>query len=83
MLKQKFRIQWLKIGDRNNAFFFKSINQLRNRSPINHLSMDDSSSCFDKAKIKETFVDYYTQLLGSPRSSEYKGPSRLSPSYCK
>ncbi|KAK3226028.1 hypothetical protein Dsin_005890 [Dipteronia sinensis] len=43
LLRQKSRIQWLKIGDRNSSYFFKDINGKRNRSKIHYITTDDGS----------------------------------------
>ena len=50
------------------AFFCKSINQLRNRSRIDHNLLDYGSSITDRKVVKESFVKHYIDLLGTMMS---------------
>lgn len=60
LAKQKSRIQWLKLGDQCTSYFFKSVSNLRNKSRITSLVLDDGSTSQDIDKIKSTFVSFYT-----------------------
>ncbi|KAL6984540.1 hypothetical protein U1Q18_052623 [Sarracenia purpurea var. burkii] len=66
--KQKSRIQWLKLGDQNTKFFFKSINFQRNKSRIVSITRDDGAVLVSKEEIAEHIVNYYQSLLGTTSS---------------
>jgi hypothetical protein len=76
--RQKSRIQWLKLGDQCTSFFFKSVSNNRNRSKITSLVLDGSTITHDMVVIKDTFVTYYSNLLGKPHTSNYDGSERVS-----
>ena len=78
LAKQKSRIQWLKLGDQCTSFFFKSVNNNRNRSKITSLVLGDSTITHDMNVIKDTFVSFYTGLLGKPHSTSYAGYDRIN-----
>lgn len=66
LARQKSRVQWLKLGDLCTSFFFKSVTNNRNRSKITSLVLDDSSISNDMNVVKDSFVNYYSNLLGKP-----------------
>lgn len=68
LARQKSRINWLKLGDQCTSFFFKSVNDNRNKTKITSLVLDDSSITHDDVVIKDTFVNFYTNLLGRPHN---------------
>lgn len=76
LAKQKSRIQWLKLGDQCTSYFLKSVSNLRNKSRITSLVLDDGSTSQDIDKIKSIFFSFYTSLLGTTHSSPHLGPSR-------
>lgn len=78
LAKLKSRIQWLKLGDQCSSFFLKSVSNNRNRSMITSLTLNDSTTTQDITVIKSSFVNYYTDLLGTMRSTQYDGASRVN-----
>lgn len=77
LAKQKSRIQWLKLGDQCTSYNLKYVSNLRNKSRITSLVLDDGSTSQDIDKIKSTFVSFYTSLLGTTHSSPHLGPYRV------
>lgn len=71
LAKQKSRIQWLKLGDPCTSYFFKSMSNIRNRSKIASLVLDDGSLIHDIGDIKSSFVNYYTNLLGTTHPTSH------------
>jgi len=63
-LKQKSRVNWLNLGDGNNAFFHKSV-KIRNSSNLIKMLKDDhGNSILDMQEIKELAITFYKNLLG-------------------
>ena len=63
--RQKSRIRWMKDGDGNTSFFFKSVIANQGRNCINLLRDDDGERIQNVEQIKEMLVSYYQNLLGS------------------
>lgn len=63
-LCQKSRVQWLKDGDQNAAFFFRSIKQKHSREKIKVLYTDDGTRLDDYDSIATEVTRFYQQLLG-------------------
>lgn len=61
--KQKSRIQWLHLGDRNTAFFHRSMKHRLIRNRIQSLSTDDGHLITDYGEIHQHAVHYYENLL--------------------
>ena len=58
LARQKSRVQWLELGDKNSSFFFKSINNNRNRSRIHNIMLPDGNSTHDIAETCNAFVSF-------------------------
>ena len=63
LAKQKAKVHWLREGDQNTNFFFKTINGRRNRNRIKTLNMKDDSTTNDNQKIKDEFILFYEKLF--------------------
>lgn len=68
LAKQKSRIQWLKLGDQCTSFFFKSVSNLRNKSKITSLVLDDGSTTQDINVIKQVLLTVIPSFLVLPTS---------------
>ena len=64
-LKQKSRIQWLKLGDQNSNFFHKSVKARNSRNSIKSITLDNGCIIEDPASIKQEFVNHFQTVLGS------------------
>ncbi|KAH0685676.1 hypothetical protein KY284_016229 [Solanum tuberosum] len=62
--KQKSRIQWLKLGDDNNTYFFASIKGRKAQNQINMLTKEDGTVIREVADVTKEAVGFYKKLLG-------------------
>lgn len=67
LLFQKARIEWLKDGDRNSAFFHKIIKGRLHRSRIMSIC-NESGTRFEGDDVAPQFVEHFTNFLGNNRS---------------
>jgi len=66
--KQRSRIQWLQLGDKNTAFFHKSLLHRQTRNRIHMLKDESGNNIIDEQEIGQLATSYYEQLL-SPTPS--------------
>ncbi|GKD30741.1 hypothetical protein Tco_1241519 [Tanacetum coccineum] len=62
-LKQKAKIEWLRVGDTNSAYFHKSVKSKVSRSRIDSITTADGT-IFEWDWVPSAFVDHYTTFLG-------------------
>ncbi|XP_049381354.1 uncharacterized protein LOC125845909 [Solanum stenotomum] len=62
--KQKSRVQWLKLGDENNAYFFASVKGRKAQNQINMLTKEDDIVIREATSITKEAVGFYKKLLG-------------------
>nr|GEY27353.1 sodium/hydrogen exchanger 6 [Tanacetum cinerariifolium] len=63
-LKQKAKIEWLKAGDSNTAYFHKIVKSKCARNRIEIVS-DASNNLYDGNQVPSAFVNHYNQFLGA------------------
>ena len=68
-LKQKSRIQWLKLGDQNTSFFLKAIKSRNARNSIKVLTLASGGRIEDPEDIKQEAIAHFQNILC------YDGPS--------
>ncbi|KAK3204570.1 hypothetical protein Dsin_018616 [Dipteronia sinensis] len=78
LLRQKSRIQWLKAGDRNSSYFFKSIIGKSNRSKIHTITGDDGSLIDGDILVKKEAIRHFQTILGCLRPVSHGIASTLS-----
>jgi len=61
--KQKSRIQWLQLGDRNTAFFHKSLLHRQVRNRIHSLQDTEGNVVHDQQEIRKMASTYFEDLL--------------------
>ncbi|KAJ6402563.1 hypothetical protein OIU84_014626 [Salix udensis] len=61
--KQKSRIQWLMLGDRNTAFFHRSMQHRYSRNRITNLTDGDGNVLHDQEEIGAEAVKYFKSIL--------------------
>ena len=66
-LKQKSRVLWLKEGDHNSAFFFKTMASRRNRKRILSLQTSNGSTVEGEEAVGNEAINFYKNLLGKTR----------------
>nr|GEV71964.1 reverse transcriptase zinc-binding domain-containing protein [Tanacetum cinerariifolium] len=62
-LQQKAKIQWLKEGDANSAYFYKAVKSRVSRSRINTVT-NSEGVVFDNNTVHVAFVKHYEMFLG-------------------
>ncbi|GJV38648.1 hypothetical protein Tco_1411125 [Tanacetum coccineum] len=62
-LKQKAKIQWLKEGDSNSAYFHKAVKSRISRSRIDIIT-NSVGTIFENERVADAFVDHYEVFLG-------------------
>ena len=65
MLKQKSRIQWLKLGDQNTNFFHKAVKARNSRKSIKTITLENGSRTTDPDAIKQECVSHFKEVLGN------------------
>ncbi|XP_056697358.1 uncharacterized protein [Spinacia oleracea] len=64
-LRQKSRIQWLKLGDSNNHFFFSTVKERVRFNSIAILYDDNGTKLVDPDLIQTEILSFYKKLLGT------------------
>ena len=64
-LKQKSRIQWLKLGDQNSNFFHKAVKARNSRNSIKSITLENGYKYEDLETIKQEVVNHFRSILGS------------------
>ena len=64
-LKQKSRIQWLKLGDQNTNFFHKAVKARNSKNSIKLITLKNGCRIEDPASIRQEFVNHFQSVLGS------------------
>ncbi|KAJ6889556.1 hypothetical protein NC652_030338 [Populus alba x Populus x berolinensis] len=65
--KQKSRIQWLHLGDRNTAFFHKSLLHRQVRNRIHSLQDESGNTVHDPQELGKLASNYFEHLLSAPQ----------------
>ena len=65
MARQRSRIDWLKEGDRNTAFFHARATARRRTNRIKILKRADGSKCNEQKEIMRMVHDFYSNLFSS------------------
>ena len=79
--RQRARINWLKLGDKNSNFFHNVANGRRSRNQINEIILGGikiSDPCLVKEGIREFFKDYFSNVNWSRPKVRGLGLKRLS-----
>ena len=64
-IKQRSRINWLKAGDRNSAYFHAQVAQRRRTNYISTLQHSDGSLCDGMEEVKVEVQEFYKLLYSS------------------
>ncbi|GJT54711.1 hypothetical protein Tco_0989765 [Tanacetum coccineum] len=62
-LKQKAKVEWLRVGDSNTAFFHKMVKSKINRSRIEAV-LDANNVMHEGTDVIDSFVTHYSNFLG-------------------
>ncbi|KAA3482842.1 reverse transcriptase [Gossypium australe] len=69
--EQRARINWLKLGDRNTAFFHKQATQKRRRNLIQKLQFEDGRETKVFEEMEEIARSYFQHLFSAGRMGDY------------
>ncbi|XP_021996030.1 uncharacterized protein LOC110893223 [Helianthus annuus] len=72
-LKQKSKVEWLRAGDSNSAYFHMSLKSKNHRSRIDVIS-DANGTTYEGAEVPDALVNHYANFLGC------QGQTSLDPS---
>ena len=64
ILQQRSKLDWLKLGDENNAYFHASIRAKHKAKSIDKLELDDGSVVQDQDEIEAEVLRFYKSLMG-------------------
>ncbi|GJU01623.1 reverse transcriptase domain, reverse transcriptase zinc-binding domain protein [Tanacetum coccineum] len=67
-LKQKAKIDWLKVGNSNLAFFHRSVKERVSRTRIDCIHGQDNV-VYEGSAVPHLFVNHYTNFLGTKSST--------------
>lgn len=68
-LKQKSKLDWLRLGDGNNSYFHASIKAENNSKKLNMLYKDDGTLVTSQTNIRDEILNYYIGLMGTSDST--------------
>uniref|UniRef100_A0A803NVQ6 Chloride channel protein n=1 Tax=Cannabis sativa TaxID=3483 RepID=A0A803NVQ6_CANSA len=63
--KQRSRIQWLQLGDKNTRFFHKFASNRKRSNRIDSLTSEDGTVCHDPESILSLIQSFYSNLFTS------------------
>ena len=66
-LYQKAKVQWLRLGDKNNAFFHKTLKSRNHKRRISAVQ-DEQGNRFEGEDVPKQFVKHFKQFLGQQTS---------------
>lgn len=69
VLKQKSRVEWLRLGDGNNAYFHASLKAKHKHYGIHMLQKSDGSTATTQHELEEEILQFYGGLVGTSSRS--------------
>ncbi|XP_021767615.1 uncharacterized protein LOC110732005 [Chenopodium quinoa] len=69
ILKQKSRVDWIKLGDSNTHYFFYIVKQRQNRNRIDSIYTANDVLLKDPDLVQAEIISFYQNLLGSAAST--------------
>ena len=76
---QKFRANWIQLGDSNTKFFHAYTKERKGQNHIKYLISADGNKIQNHHQIKEEVRDFYLQLMGSAATSLPMVDQKCSP----
>ena len=74
--RQRSRIQWLALGDKNTKFFHRSLVHRQVRNRIHGLKDEDGTFLTDQREMGRLTVRYFQHLFSAPARPSISGASR-------
>ncbi|GJU02010.1 RNA-directed DNA polymerase, eukaryota, reverse transcriptase zinc-binding domain protein [Tanacetum coccineum] len=69
ILFRKAKVKWLSVGDKNNAYFHKTIKSRQQKNIIDDVC-DENGNRFKRAEVADQFVRHFQKFLGESRRVE-------------
>ncbi|XP_058753378.1 uncharacterized protein LOC131626575 [Vicia villosa] len=71
VLRQKTKIEWLRLGDGNNSYFHASLKSKQKAKGILILQKEDGTEVTSQYSIEQIVVDFYGSLIGTAATNIY------------
>jgi hypothetical protein len=75
MMKQRSRIQWLKEGDRNTAFFHSKARERARTNKIKAIKRDDGTFASSQPEVENMAIEFCTRLF---TAQDYTSPEMIT-----
>ncbi|CAK8568223.1 unnamed protein product [Lathyrus sativus] len=62
-LKQKSKVDWLRLGDGNNAYFYAALMSKRSQNQISNLKDEEGNILYQQNDIEHEITKYYKKLI--------------------
>jgi hypothetical protein len=63
-ISQRAKIDWLRLGDGNNAYFYASVKGRNRIQSMNNITRQDGSVAHCQPEIEQEVLDFYGKLMG-------------------
>jgi hypothetical protein len=83
MARQRSRVDWLREGDRNTAFFHARASARKHANKISSLRREDGSKCESPEEIKGMVKDFYETLFSSQPCDSMDAVLDANSDFCK
>ena len=68
-MRQKSRIRWLKLGNKNTAFFYRSVRSRQSSNALKSVIDPDGNRLTNHDQVTQVVVNYFKDSLGSQNIS--------------
>ncbi|KAF8377878.1 hypothetical protein HHK36_031266 [Tetracentron sinense] len=65
VLRQRSRIQWLRLGDNNNKFFYRSLSSRNHKNRINSIKNESGNMISSEEEVAALAKGYFSSLLAA------------------
>lgn len=69
VLKQKSKVDWLRLGDGNNAYFFSSLKSKRSQTQFISLKDEEGKTLYHQVEFEQEITRYYKNLIRTAQSN--------------
>ncbi|GJS45285.1 uncharacterized protein Tco_0595406 [Tanacetum coccineum] len=70
IINQRAKVEWLRVGDSNMAYFHKAVKSQKSRSRIDRV-IDMHGVCYEGSNVHEAFVTHFSTVLGQNGLTTY------------
>ncbi|XP_058725957.1 uncharacterized protein LOC131597268 [Vicia villosa] len=69
MMRQKAKIDWIRLGDENNSYFHASLKSKNSQKNIKALKMEDGTTATTQGEMEQEILTFYGLLMGSAETT--------------